>query len=655
MSGEDRQPSSEDPQKPNGAAPPGAGDRKDRKKKNIRASIDGAGEAHPTFEMPFGFERRTGGPAPGIWRVPGSEKKPFPVCGPLEVLAESRPERQNDWGLLLRWQDRDGREHEWIMPRRLLAGDGGEIRAKLSSCGLDMGTHPEARRALVEFLTAVHVAARVRTVPRTGWYRPAAGGNAFVLPGRTIGSAGSEVVRLDIDPLPTIYQERGTLAGWQAQVAARCGGNSRLTFAVSCGFAGPVLALADDEGGGINFRGGSSQGKTTLVDAAASVWGAPSKTGPDAFTHTWRHTDNAMETTAASHTHALLPLDELGMADGNALANMLYMLANGAGKGRSRAGGGNREGVTWLTLILSSSEESAARIIESAHHRIKAGIELRLLDVPVAVPGGYGAFERLHGEADGAAFVNVLRRGLVAEHGTAGPAFVAWLADRLKANPDFMGAEIWPRITAWCRAEVPAGADGQVQRAARRFAMVAVAGEMAGEAGVTEWSEGAADAAAALVFRAWLAERGGAGSREDQYLFAALRKFVGMHAAARFDVVRDRGEAEQTEAPEPPEGPRTMNRAGWRWREDVPAAEGDAPDRRWIYGIIPEVFDAELAGPLGLEGRDARARLGRGGLIRGKREGGEMRWTFKPRRLPGGERPRMVVVEPHVLETDTAA
>lgn len=648
MSGEDRRPSSEGPKKPNGAAPPGAGDRKDPKK-SIRASIDGAGEAHPTSEMPFGFERRTDGPAPGIWRAPGGEKKPFRVCGPLDVIAESRPERQNDWGLLLRWWDRDGREHEWIMPRRLLAGEGAEIRAKLASCGLDMGTHPEARRALVEFLTAIHVAARVRTVPRTGWYRPANGGAVFVLPGRTIGSAGSEVVRLDMDPPPTIYQERGSLPGWQAQVAARCGGNSRLTFAVSCGFAGPILALADDEGGGINFRGGSSQGKTTLVDAAASVWGAPSKTGPDAFTHTWRHTDNAMETTAASHTHALLPLDELGMADGNALANMLYMLANGAGKGRSRSGGGNREGVTWLTLILSSSEESAARIIESAHHRTKAGIELRLLDVPVAVPGGYGAFEHLHGEPDGATFVNTLRRALVAEHGTAGPTFVAWLADRLKANPDFMAAEIWPRITGWCRAEVPAGADGQVQRAARRFAMVGVAGDLATDAGITGWSEGAASAAAALVFQAWISERGGAGSREDHYLIAALRKFIAMHGAARFDVVRDPRAGEQAEA-EAPEGVRTINRAGWRWREEIEPAAGAPVECRWVHGIMPDVFDAEVAGPLGIEGREARARLGHAGLIRGVREGGEWRWAFKPKRLPGVGRPRMVVVEPQILE-----
>lgn len=653
MSGTGQTPSSPSA-KPNGAVLPATPGRKGRNKKRIAAAIAASDEAHPTSEMPRGFERHTEGPAPGIWRAPGGEKKPFPVCGPLDVIAESRPERQNDWGLLLRWCDRDGREHEWIMPRRLLAGDGAEIRAKLASCGLDMGAHPEARRALLEFLTAVHVAARVRTVARTGWYRPASGGTAFVLPGRTIGMAGGEIVRLDIDPPPTIYQERGTLAGWQAQVAARCGGNSRLTFAVSCGFTGPLLALADDEGGGINFRGASSQGKTTLVDAAASVWGAPSKTGPDSFTRTWRHTDNALETTAASHTHALLPLDELGQADPNALSNILYMLANGAGKGRARAGGGNRTEVTWLTLVLSSSEESAARIVESAHRRIKAGVELRLLDVPASVPGAYGAFEDLHGEPDGAAFVSALRRAMVAEHGTAGPAFVTWLAEQLKADPDFIGAKVWPRLTGWCRAEVPPGADGQVQRAARRFAMVGVAGDLATEAGVTDWSEGDATEAAARVFRDWLTERGGAGGREDQYLAAALHKFIGMHGGARFDVVRDPKDGEQSETTEPPEGPRTINRAGWRWREDVPAGENGPAERRWIYGIIPEVFDTEISGPLGMEARDARARLGRAGLIRGKREGGELRWTFKPRRLPGGERPRMVVVEPHILETDTA-
>ena len=609
--------------------------------------VDATPEATPAA-VPFGFEWR----ADGLYRVPGGDKTPFRVVGRFEVIAESRPEGGDEWGLLLRWQDRDGRTHEWLMARRLLAGEAIEVRARLAACGLDVGSGQGARQALVDFLSAVKVLARVRTVPRTGWYRPPAGGTSFLLPGRTIGSAAGEVVRLDLDPTPTVYRERGTLAGWQTEVAARCIGNSRLIFGVSCAFAGPLLPLTEDEGGGINFRGASSKGKTTVIDAAGSVWGAPSKTGQDAFTRTWRHTDNALETTAAAHNHVVLPLDELGQADPTTLPETLYMLAHGAGKGRARAGGGNRPAVTWLTLVLSSSEESVGRLMEQARRRVKAGQEVRMLDVPAEVPGGHGVFENLHGAADGSAFAQALRAGMVAQHGTAGPAFVEWLAAELARVPDFVAQVLAPQVTAWCRAEVTPRADGQVQRAARRFATIALAGELATAAGITGWAEGEASEAAALIFRAWQDERGGTGSREDHHLFAAFRKFLAMHGAARFDVVRDPRQAQQFED-DLPDGTRTIQRAGWRWQEWVETVDEEdvkKPVPIWIYGVVPEVFDAEIAGPLGMEGRDARARLGRAGLIRGEIVAGEQRWTLKPRRIPGAGRPRLVVTTPAAIE-----
>lgn len=594
-----------------------------------------------THPQVFGFEWRPD----GLYRVPGGEKFPFRVCGPFEVLAESRPEGGDEWGLLLRWNDRDTRKHEWLMQRRLLAGEAIEVRARFAACGLDVGAHQGARQALVEFLSSVKVPLRVRTVPRTGWYRPPAGGAAFVLPGRTIGSAAGEVVRLDLDPAPTVYRERGTLAGWQAEVATRCIGNTRLLFGVSCAFAGPLLPLAEDEGGGINFRGASSKGKTTVIDAAASAWGAPSKTGPDAFTRTWRNTDNALESTAAAHNHVVLPLDEMGQADPATLGNSLYMLANGLGKGRNRPGGGNRPMVSFLALVLSSSEESVERQMEQTNRRAKAGQAIRLLDIPAEVPGGHGVFEDLHGAPGGSAFAQALRAGMVAHHGTAGPAFLEWLAAELVRVPDFVAQSLLPVVASWCRAEVRPGADGQVHRAARRFATIALAGELATAAGVTGWSEGEASDAAAKVFRAWQDERGGTGSREDHHLFAAFRKFLALHGSARFEVAGEK----QEETPET----KTISRAGWRWRKDEASKDESGAILtavRWVYGIAPEVFDAEIAQPLGAEGREARARLGKAGLIEGEVVGVEQRWTLKPRRIPGVGRPRLVVATAAAIE-----
>lgn len=622
----------------------------------VRAAIEAATPAQPTpapatpAEMPFGFEMRRD----GLWRVPGPDKPSFKVCGAFEILGETRSAAGDAWGPLLKWRDRDGREHEWIMPRRLLAGEASEVRQKLSECGLDVSGSDGARRAMVQFLSEVKVAARVRTVPQTGWYLPAAGGAAFVLPNKTIGHVNGEVVRLDLDPLPGVYRERGSLEGWRRELAALCPGNTRLLFAVSSGFAAPLLPLTGSEGGAFNYEGESSKGKTTLIDAAASVWGAPSKTGPDSYVRQWRSTANATEGTAATHNHTLMPMDEMGQADPRELPGTMYMLANGDGKGRARPGGGNRPLVTWLTLVLSSSEESAARLVEAAGLRIKAGQEVRMLDVPAVVPDAHGCFETLHDAPDGKSFAQVIRRAVIGQHGTAGPAFVAGIADRLAREPDFARETVAARVAAWCRTHVKASADGQVQRAGQRFGLVAVAGELATELGITGWAAGLAEAAAAAIYKAWLDRRGTSGSREDQHLETAFRRFLTEHGSSRFELVKrpepekDDDKGRQVEPPLP-DGPRTNLRVGWRWQE-----ADEIGVQHWVFGLAREVFDREIAQPLGMEGRDARARLGRAGLIRGQKEGGELRWAIRGPRISGLGQPRLIVATPAAFGVDAA-
>jgi uncharacterized protein (DUF927 family) len=633
--------------RPNGKAKPAPGKMQSGPRAAIRAAVTEAPPAPGVpGKMPVGFEWRDD----GLYRDPGEGKSSFRVCGRFDILGETRQEGSDGWGLLLAWKDRDGTPHEWIMARRMLAGEAAEVRQRMADCGLDVSGHDGARRALVQFLSDVKVSGRVRTVGLTGWHKPASGGAVFVLPTRTIGNLTGEVVRLDLDPAPAVYRARGTVQGWQAEVAARCTGNTRAVFAVACGFAGPLLPLVGDEGGGFNFRGESSKGKTTLIDVAASVWGAPSKTGADSFVRQWRSTANALEATAAAHNHCLLPMDELGQADPREVPEILYALGNGQGKARSMAGGGNRRTTTWLTLLLSSSEESAARLAEAAGRRVKAGQEIRLLDVPAVVPGGHGCFEELHGLADGKAFSQALRHAAIDQHGTGGPAFVEWLAEQMARAPDLIGDTLHPRVRAWCAAHVPSGADGQVQRAGQRFGMVALAGELATKAGITGWPHGAAAEAVAAIFRAWLQSRGSTGSREDQHLFAAFRRFLNLHGNARFEIVRDTpDDAGAQNEPPLPDGGKTILRAGWRWQDVTATGE-----RVWTLGISPEVFDAEIAQPLGMEGAEARSRLGKSGLIVGKQESGELRWTQK-HRIHGNGRPRLIIVHPSALDGDEAA
>jgi hypothetical protein len=92
----------------------------------------------------------------------------------------------------------------------------------------------------------------------------------------------------------------------------------------------------------------------------------------------------------------------------------------------------------------------------------------------------------------------------------------------------------------------------------------------------------------------------------------------------------------QTE-PELPEGARIIQRAGWRWQ-----AAGEEGHRHWVHGLLPEVFAAEVSGPIGFEEREACARLACTKLIRTAMEGGDRRYRDEPpfQRIQVDERAR---------------
>jgi putative DNA primase/helicase len=81
---------------------------------------------------------------------------------------------------------------------------------------------------------------------------------------------------------------------------------------------------------------------------------------------------------------------------------------------------------------------------------------------------------------------------------------------------------------------VPAGADGQVERVAQRFALIAVGGELAQQYGIVPWQPGEAIAAAGKCFNDWLDARGGHDAAEVRDGIDQLRSFLLAHGTSRF-------------------------------------------------------------------------------------------------------------------------
>jgi len=374
------------------------------------------------------------------------------------------------------------------------------------------------------------------------------------------------------------YRVGGELGGWQDGLARYAVGNSRLAFAISAAFAGPLLLPAEAESGGFHFRGGSSIGKTTALQVAGSIWG-----GRD-FPRTWRATSNGLESVALMHCDTLLLLDEMGQCDSREVGQVAYMLANGQGKTRAGRSGEARRAARWRTLFLSTGEIGLAdKIAEDGRgRRAAAGQEVRIVDIPADAGAGMGIFETLHGFPSADAFARHLKAAAGEHFGHASHAYL----DRLTRDFDGIAPVVSGFQNEFVAENCPPNADGQVSRVVARFALVAAGGEMATAFGVVPWEPGEATRAAAKCFRDWLETRGGIEPAEEREAVSAVRRFIELHGNSRFEPM---GNLVPTNSMGGPLDTRIQNRAGFRRRDDEGGIE---------YIVLSEVWRSEVCAGL---------------------------------------------------------
>lgn len=552
----------------------------------------------------------------GVWYYDAGEHKWWWVCSPLKITAFTRDAKNESWGRLLEFDDMDGTHHEWAMPMELLKGDGSEYRGILLSMGLQVAASGKARNLLTQYIQTAQVDQRARCEERTGWHD-----GVFVLPGRSIGENEERILLQSASAATGTFRQKGKLADWKENVSAMCAGNSRLVFALSAGFAAPLLHPAGMESGGVHLRGDSSTGKTTALRAASSVWG-----GMD-YLQRWRATDNGLEALAAQHSDCLLVLDELGQVDPKAAGESSYMLANGGGKARANRNGGLRDPASWRILFLSSGEAGLSEHMAEAKKRPKAGQEIRLLDIPADAGAGMGMFENLHCYASGSAFSKALTEAASKHYGTAAQPYITKLVEHY----DKVAGWVKKMQSEFARAHVDESALGQVHRAALRFALIGAAGELATKWEVTGWPPGEAMQAAVTCFKAWLAQRGGAGNLEEMNMLAQVRRFFEAHGEARFtDWNRPASDSDS-------HAPRTIQRAGYRrhvtGEETITDGNGNeqklAVDRTEYY-VFPETFKQEVCA--GFDYKAVCKLLARHGCLVMPDKG-----YTRNERLPGGE------------------
>ncbi|MFW1645233.1 DUF927 domain-containing protein [Acinetobacter guillouiae] len=491
----------------------------------------------------------------------GNTSKRF-ISSPVLVVAHTRDNTSNNWGVLLKWQDNNNIEHIQALSMELFQTDGADLRKALAYQGVRIAPDSRARNLFQCYLMSYQTGLNALCVDRVGWHE-----DVFVLPHKQIGQKIDRdlIVYQANSAIDNRYQCKGTLAHWKSHIAQLVENHSLLVFALSTAFTGQLLDPLNQQGGGFHFKGGSSKGKSTALNLACSVWGNPKQ-----FYRTWKATGNALEHTAYMHNDSFLVLDEIGeIANPRELGNIVYMLANGLGKGRMTRQITAKPMHQWKVMFLSSGEKSMKEIMLEQGQKAKLGQEIRLADIDID-QSEYGIFDCIDFAEDGAKQAIDLNHRMNDCFGVAG---MAWL-DYLTSDKRRIMSDARALLDQYREALIDQHTQGHIIRVANYFALVATGGELATRANITGWKTGTAFTAVQKVFNQWLDGFEQVGDFEDRELIAHVKAFLEANESCRFEVI----------TPDPDQNEKIINRVGY-WKID---------NGNKIFYVLPEQFKKEV-------------------------------------------------------------
>lgn len=565
-------------------------------KKPVKAIIDAAkGKPFGNFTIKLD----------GVYFTPldkdGKPKQEIFFCSYLSPVGLARNVKGADYSILFEMKNPDNNVIQFLLSLESLHLGGGEVaRIEFAKRGGSFGAGIRTKQAFADFVNSImknsRNLSRITLADRTGWLGlPQKKTKVFVLPDTTIGTT-AETVILKQGADAAGYETAGDLAGWKKDIAAPATGNSRVILAISISFAAPLLHVLHKEGGGFHLNGTSSEGKTTVIRCGASVVG-----NPEREIKPMNATANSFEAEAALCNDSTLFLDELGEAPPEQIGSIIYKLAGGKGRGRADKKGNAAARNSWECLFMTTGETDITNMMKTANRKTFAGQELRLANIPADAGNSLGVYEQLHGFQTGAALSDHFRKATGEHHGVAFREHLTRLVHDINTDAPALHDRLTAYIKNFIHDAVPDGADGQVQRVASRFALVAAGGELASHYGVTGWSEGEASWGALTCFNAWLDRRGGIGQTEITKLLEQVESFFDRHGESCF-VLMD-GDERANKQP-------VIDRYGFRNIVHLAASD----ETRTEYFVLPSRFRDIVSG---FDYRWSAKTLAEHGIIKG--------------------------------------
>ena len=434
------------------------------------------------------------------------------LCDALELVAHTRTVEGNDWGMWIKFKDADGTPHDLVFSSTVFLGR--KIEELLLSSGLRVYvlSGNSGKCPLAEFLNAVprENFPRAVSVTRGGFVSDAF--DCFVFgDNQVLSLPGAERVAPTSADCAAVLTVKGTLEEWQADVATPALHSKRMMFGLSVALAAPLLQILDLPCGTFHLNGTSGDGKSSILKAAASVYGGEERvTG-------WDKTKNGFEAVAARHNNQPLIIDELGQGDLDALDKVAYQLNNGVGRDRMTRNATLRKAARWSLIALSAGEFSLSEMKRQKSRNGRAhtatGERVRFICIPCDAGQGLGVLDSLPGGVtDDKAANDAQRVALLARvssfkaTGVAGRDYLMHLMQDVRKHGREALKKQYREFEEDFIALVGRGSLAPTERRViRHFAAVAFAGELGIDYGVfgTEWQKNDAFDAAIACFEAW--------------------------------------------------------------------------------------------------------------------------------------------------------
>lgn len=148
---------------------------------------------------------------------------------------------------------------------------------------------------------------------------------------------------------------QGDYATW-VELIKRLQPFPRVMFCIYASCAAPMLLPCEAPNFIVDLAGDTSRGKTTALEVAASVWGLPAG-HQGGLVKSWNQTKVFAERYAALFNDLPVFFDDSQTSDARNVASVLYMVANGIGRGRGTAKGGVQRTLHWRTICFSTGEQ----------------------------------------------------------------------------------------------------------------------------------------------------------------------------------------------------------------------------------------------------------------------------------------------------------